>query len=719
MPFAKFGAALLCSTAVSLAVPAYAGGAIIELDGGIAQGEGVGRVGVMLPFILDSGDTFFTDVRGVAGEDSELQGSFGAGYRHQLDGGWVVGAYSYWDVIRTERDNTFHQLSFGAEAFGLMFEARANVYLPLSDEEQISDLARAFVDGDQLAIQSGREWARASVDGEAGVRMPVFPGNVDAQFKLLGGGYWREGDGRDETVGVKARSEISFAGLPGLSTDTTLTLGAAASYDDDDKLELGVLARLRVPFGGTAKRENAFDPMLARVERAELIDTEVDGNGRREAAEFVSTGERVGTVVQLNNQSGAAETINATLAAAGERALVLGDGTVLLDDTLALGDRQLLLGGGGEIAVQGASSGVVTTFRNGGERTVLVGLDPLRDVVSMGSDSEIASLSVRGGYAGVSSQGTSDLRIRDVEITAVGRDGIRLEDVQGATIERADIHDLVICQNNTDCEFSVYDPNSAPYAAISALGTSGLSVRDTRIANVTYGIFAGSRIDDEVYPPGLVSTASNITIDNVEISNSRREGILLVAANDVSMNKVTIDNSEQGLDMDLVVLQGTSDVTITDMSLAGGINGLLMVSASTLPTVTTNVSVDDLDIRDTRNAGIFLNPVSDISFRNVSITNAGSYGVFMYGSDYDFLGGPVKDISFENTTIDNAATAGLYFLGPAVNVSGDVSTTDTPRSCLVSSYGPYVGGSLTQEDGSQLMLDGEELNEANLEDRCL
>lgn len=54
----------------------------------------------------------------------------------------------------------------------------------------------------------------------------------------------------------------------------------------------------------------------------------------------------------------------------------------------------------------------------------------------------------------------------------------------------------------------------------------------------------------------ITELASNISLDNVTISRSRREGILLVAADTVSMNEVTIDNSQQGRDMDLVVLQG-------------------------------------------------------------------------------------------------------------------------------------------------------------------
>src|SRR5690606_10225359 len=148
---------------------------------------------------------------------------------------------------------------------------------------------------------------------------------------------------------------------------------------------------------------------------------------------------------------------------------------------------------------------------------------------------------------------TAGLTIDRVDVSATAQDGIRLTRVDGAVIENSAIHDLYICTNNTTCEFAVGDPNRAPFAAISAHGTKNLTVRDTAIDNVTYGIFAGSAIDDSDWPPVITDLASNITIDNVTITRSRREGILLVAADDVTMNRVTIDNTKQDRDMDLVV----------------------------------------------------------------------------------------------------------------------------------------------------------------------
>lgn len=68
--------------------------------------------------------------------------------------------------------------------------------------------------------------------------------------------------------------------------------------------------------------------------------------------------------------------------------------------------------------------------------------------------------------------------------------------------------------------------------------------------------------------------------------------------------------------------------------------------------------------------------------------------------------------------IDGADIAGLYFMGPAVDIGGDVTITNTPRNCLVSGFGPVVNGSLTQTGGTVLTLNGAELNGANFNATC-
>lgn len=688
-------------------------GGFTQFEGRWLGGEAAGNLGIMLPFRLDDSQVFFIDLDGAFVEGGVRQGSLGAGYRFGADGQWTFGLYGYYDYLRSGYGNDFHQLSFGAEALGPVFETRANIYLPQHGSQAADGAGRGVISNGMLKFREGREEGRTSADAEIGVKLPGVSEDGNAELKLYAGSYWYDGRNVSDMFGGRLRAELSVANIAGLPSGSTFSFGASAAYDNEDKLTAGVMARVRIPFGAPAGEAiDPFDAKTQAIRRNTSIRTEVAASGALEDAALALNGRAIGGVLGISASSGDVTAINALMAAAGNDALLLLDGDLDLNGSLMLGEGQTLLGGGGTLALRGASSGSRGTFTNRGAATTLTGYDPARDTVTMASNSMVSSLAITGGLAGIASADTSGLVIDNVDVSRTAHDGIRLTRVDGAVIENSAIHDLYICTNNTTCQFAVGDPNRAPYAGVSAHGTKNLTVRDTAIDGVTYGIFAGSAIDDNGWPPVITDLASNIVIDNVTISRSRREGILLVAADGVTMNKVAIDNTQQDRDMDLVVLQATSNVRITDMSLKGGINGLMLVTASTLEDVgqTTNVSVDGLKIDGTTNAGIFFNPVSGIDLKNVTISNAGTYGMSFFSSGWP---GPLADISFENIVIDKATLAGLEFYGQLDDFSGSVTVRNTPRDCA----SPW-GTSITQPGGSVFIVNGQEIGAGTIGARC-
>ncbi len=678
---------------------------------------------IMQPFRLDSSRLFFVDANGSIMEGDVQKGSIGVGYRFQTTHGFILGVNGYYDYLTSSLGNGFHQLSVGTELLGPIIEARANLYLPFGGDVAVQGAGRGVIDNGTLRFREGREQARPGADAEIGFKIPQISDDGNAELKFFGGSYWYGGKNISDMFGGKLRAELAVANLPGLPTGSTVSFGAAATYDNENKLGGEILARLRIPFGGTGggKPLDPFDLEMQGVRRALAIKTHVGATGELEDAILDINGRTAGKIVTVSAADKDAATVNARLAAAGTNALALADGDIGLNGSLLLGDGQLLLGGGGALALHGAASGGRATFFNSGISGRLTSSNAAQNVVTMASNSIVSYISLSGGLAGIGSTGASNLLIDNVDISGTAHDGIRLAGVDGATIRNSKIHDLFICENSTLCEFSIMDPNKAPYAAVSAHGTRNLTVRDTQIDSVTYGVFAGSAIDDRGWPPAITDLASNIRLDNVAISRSRREGVLLVAADKVEMNKVTVDNSAQGLDMDLVVLQGSSNVSITDMVLKGGINGLMLVSSTTLPheAKTTNVNVNGLQVDGTRNAGIFFNPVSGINLKNVSITNAGTYGMFVYGDDWGYLGGPVANITFEKVVIDHASKAGLYFMGPSEDLTGDITVRNTPRDCKSDpSWMGGLSGSITQSPGSTLLVNGKELGPTTFDGRC-
>ncbi|OCP07115.1 MULTISPECIES: inverse autotransporter beta domain-containing protein [unclassified Ensifer] len=712
-----FLASLASSTLLSSAALAVDLRAQAEIEGGFFSGGSDVSGGFFLPFVLDSGNAIFIDTHGTIANGSVRQGSIGAGYRFRANEQWVVGAYGYYDYLKSDYGNSFSQLSFGVEALNGDLEMRSNFYLPLTGAKALSAFNAAYVRDHVLVFQEGKERARRGLDAEIGGRLPVFDEGSNVQLKVFGGSYWYGGRNLGDMFGAKLRAELTFADLPGLSEGSTVSLGVTGTYDNQDKLKGAVMARLRIPFGATGSTSDAFDPMTQRVERATRIRTQAGTTGDIEAAQLAASGRDAGRVVTVSSASGNASDINALIGSAGADALILADGDLGLDRTLALGNGQTFLGGGGVIAVRGARSGATASFVNQGAATTITGYNPAQDVIAMASASTVSSLSIRGGLAGISATNAANVIVDNVDISATNHDGIRFTRVNGALVQNSRIHDLFICENNTSCEFSISNPNKAPYAAISSVGGRNITVRDTTIDRVTYGVFASgefrkiSRTEHE-----LVSSTENVTLDNVNVGNSRREGVLLVAGNGVRLDRVTVDNSKQDRDMDLVVLQGTSNVAINDMRLSGGINGLMLVASPNLNVQTTNVNVKRLEVDRTLKAGIFFNPVSGISLEDVTVTNAGTYGAHIYGDPYGFLGGPVSNVVLKNMSVDKAGIAGLHFSGPAEDINGSVTVTNTPTDCVLDTG--WSPGTITQSAGSVLTVNGTPLDQGNAAARC-
>jgi len=111
-----FIAALASSTLLSSPALAVDFRPQAEIEGGFFSGGSGASGGFFLPFVLDSGNAIFIDTRGAIENDSVRQGSIGAGYRFRASDQWVIGAYGYYDYLKSSYGNSFSQLSFGLEA---------------------------------------------------------------------------------------------------------------------------------------------------------------------------------------------------------------------------------------------------------------------------------------------------------------------------------------------------------------------------------------------------------------------------------------------------------------------------------------------------------------------------------------------------------------------------------------------------------------------------
>lgn len=223
-----------------------------------------------------TGDTVLSlDVRGTALEDAEQELNAGLVLRRLVrDPGLILGANLFYDTRWTEHDNTFNQAGAGVEVLSRRFDARANYYHPLQDEEVLSETSDSET---STRVESGRritttttsiyrtyEEALRGFDVEAGCWLPFL--ERMAPTALFVGYYNFSSDHADDLAGVRVRLESRVH--PNLTLD--------AEWFEDRELnetEYFVGARVQVPldfwngirFRAPEKQDAGGHPLEARM----------------------------------------------------------------------------------------------------------------------------------------------------------------------------------------------------------------------------------------------------------------------------------------------------------------------------------------------------------------------------------------------------------------------------------------------------------------------
>jgi hypothetical protein len=88
----------------------------------------------------------------------------------------------------------FNQLSGGLEALSADFDARVNVYGPVTGPKAgAPGFTTVVLQGNNIFMVGGQEVALHGVDGELGVRIPVEKLHIDPsliEFRVYGGAYF-------------------------------------------------------------------------------------------------------------------------------------------------------------------------------------------------------------------------------------------------------------------------------------------------------------------------------------------------------------------------------------------------------------------------------------------------------------------------------------------------------------------------------------------------
>ncbi len=165
----------------------------VKMGGKLGQNRELALVDFFVPVHRSADDLWFGDFRGKDAGGPESEMNIGGGYRRVVDERWILGAYGYYDRLRSPHSHYFDQATFGLEALTADLDLRANVYLPSRHKEILSDSysgAAAVVSGNSLSVASVRnqtfEMALPGFDAEAGVRLPVAGQDV----RVYAGGFF-------------------------------------------------------------------------------------------------------------------------------------------------------------------------------------------------------------------------------------------------------------------------------------------------------------------------------------------------------------------------------------------------------------------------------------------------------------------------------------------------------------------------------------------------
>lgn len=390
-------------------------GPFIDFEGKIGTRRNLGEGDLFVPLRQNRDTLIFGDIRARFDDGSNREGNFGVGIRHMLETGWNLGAYGYFDRRRTGLGAEFSQATFGAEALSLDWDARINGYQPigprLKNLDGTTNSSAALVGTAVEIITNGiqrQEIALGGVDAEIGWRAPLFDAADTTQLRLYGGAYRFAAEGVHTVQGPRARIDLTIDALPFLWDGTRLEFGLEGQHDGPRGTQGFALIRLRIPlqiFG----RESPppLSPMERRMTDRVVRDIDIVSQTRSTVTTplveraVLANGQALSSVTTLDSATTTGAQLPGAIAVAGANSTVILTGQFITTAVTTLNSGQTLIGGGGTLAVHGAS-GYTATFMAPGRAGSIAGTVAIghANTIEMANNSTLAGLSISNTHIG-------------------------------------------------------------------------------------------------------------------------------------------------------------------------------------------------------------------------------------------------------------------------------------------------------------------------------
>jgi len=630
------------SSAFALALVAFgATPALAETVGDLSlrmnDQRGQGSLAFQVPFAdTDSARTFF-DVRGSVDSTGAREGNIGLAHRFlagQMDAqDMVLGAYAFYDYRETAFENSFEQVTVGADLATGRFALRANYYHPLDDAKDAGEsflTGDVFLSGNNIAAPrfQRQEIALKGYDAEISANVARI---LDLDLTLSAGYFSFKEDFAPDVEGFKGRIE--------LVSDNDWSFGAEMRDDDVYGTRVTAVLRARMDFaatggkgrGGTKRLLASYvdrdldvvtvGPDKATPRRAGSVPLTIDATGTASVAasatriHFVKEGTAgTGTFEAPFNSVAAA----ATAAATGDMIYVH---TGAYAGNVTLKNDQRLIGQGDALTV--SFQGKTSTLIAAGTRPTLTA--PSGNVVTLANNNQISGLKItasagtgaanRDQNAAIYGTNATIGRIANNDFTGnVGTGGtssvgIRLDTMAGIANTRSETRHFV--SNSTILPYhATYDPDTTSaglgnseiisFSNASTAGTWGAitlgAVNKVDIVRIGEGDLAGvpllQRRDD--IAAGIVSSlgaAANGGITTVSMDpQGRFYAVAVPHSDDMTKGQVEIRNRATGAVMQRLTVGIGPDGT----AISPDARWLVVANEAEDPVAPGSVSVIDL-----------------------------------------------------------------------------------------------------------------------------
>lgn len=635
----------------------------VELEAKPGSERVLGNADLFVPLAQDTDSLLFWLFRGVVTDDSSQEGNFGLAYRQLTNQGgmlpFIWGVYGFYDLQNSASNNTYDQVTFGAELLTTNMELRGNWYWNPDESTVVGQgisgqtFGPVMLDGINVVQAFSEtsatitEFTLPGFDVEAGVRLPLD----------LGDGLWVYGAYYDfsrngiDISGPRGRVELPFDEVLGFE-NADLTLGAEVTKDDLRDVQGYGYARLRIRFGGDdyvpyASLTPLEQRMTARIRRDDDIvtaETKAESTITGEVAVTdAPTGESLQVFHVADTSQGAGNCTSP------------GDACTV---TTAQGNANY---GAGDVIVPVSIAGtIVSDIALNAARQQIVGggSTGTANITLSNSMSSLLTLTGLGSIATLQGQVTlfEDVTVKGFDIDNPGGTGIYANSFLGSST--AQISDVDIT-GGTGVQFG----SSASGRAVFA---SDVAITDT--TSTAFEVQGGSA---EVVFDGTI-TQSNAA-SAVAISNMTGGGVAFggaidadtssAAAVDLSSNTGAEFAFAGGLDIDTTSGAGFS-VT------GGGTVSVTGASKTVSTTTAVALNLDGVTIAD-----------DGVTFRSISASNAATFGIRVNNTDGDGAIAVTGDGSTANSggTIQSAGTAGAQFTDTQ-NVSLAFMRIDSPST---------------------------------------